>query len=404
MQIAPIPVNEIERLQILRNMNILDSPEEQVYDDLTLLAANICDTPIALISLLDEKRQWFKSHKGLDVTETPRDFAVCAHAILGEGLFEVPDLDEDERFFDNPLVIGSPFLKFYAGIPLIVEGNLHVGTLCVLDYEPKKLNAKQSNMLQALANQVSMQLELRMKRQACEKLSKTKDDFITMINHELRTPLTAIKGALSLMDKNAMKLTSDEKSNLTHIAHRNTDRLLNIVNDIIDITKLSAEKTKLNWEVTSLAYIANLAADLNDTLCKDYGSQLVCELPDNHLQSLVEGDEHWLLQVATSLISNAAKFTYPGDTIILTVAHDVNSVYLTVKDHGPGIVEEMVPIIFDRFEQINNAIHKPPGTGLGLSICKKVVELHQGRIEVESEPGNQTIFRVVLPRVHPNVA
>ncbi|MDH5735411.1 MAG: GAF domain-containing protein, partial [Gammaproteobacteria bacterium] len=128
-----IPDNEDERLTRLRELGIMDTLEEQAYDDLTKLASQICDAPIALVSLIDENRQWFKSHHGIDATETPRNVAFCAHAINSNDLFIIEDADHDERFHDNPLVTSEPFVKFYAGAPLILDKNIRIGTLCVID-------------------------------------------------------------------------------------------------------------------------------------------------------------------------------------------------------------------------------------------------------------------------------
>jgi PAS domain S-box-containing protein len=159
---AKIPKNEKERIQALKDYGILDTLPEEQFDDLTLLASQICKVPIALISLVDEARQWFKSKVGLNVSETPRNVAFCAHAILARELFIVPDLLQDERFKDNPLVIQDPKVRFYAGAPLETPSGFRIGTLCVIDYQPRKLSSEQIQSLQAISRQVVSQMELRL--------------------------------------------------------------------------------------------------------------------------------------------------------------------------------------------------------------------------------------------------
>ncbi|MBP8184895.1 MAG: PAS domain S-box protein, partial [Pseudomonas sp.] len=158
---APLPANEAERLAALARYNILDTPAEEEFDDFTKLAAQICAVPIALVSLIDAQRQWFKSRVGLDAEETAREIAFCAHAILNNQLFEVTNTLEDPRFADNPLVTGAPDIRFYAGAPLTTHDGFNLGTLCVIDRTPRQLNPQQRDALARLGRQVVRQLELR---------------------------------------------------------------------------------------------------------------------------------------------------------------------------------------------------------------------------------------------------
>ncbi len=170
MKRAPVGANEAERLEALRRYAILDTAAEAEFDDFTHLASQICDTPIALISLVDAGRQWFKSKVGIDAPETPRDISFCGHAIHGADIFEIPNALEDERFRDNPLVTAAPNIRFYAGMPLVTPDGHGIGTLCVIDSEPHVLTETQRDALAALGRQVVRQLELRLAMRQQEEL------------------------------------------------------------------------------------------------------------------------------------------------------------------------------------------------------------------------------------------
>lgn len=158
----PLPENEAQRLQALRRYDILDTPPEQAFDDLSMLARLVCDTPTALINLIDDERQWTKSAVGAEVPELPRSLSLCAHAILQpDALMEVPDALADPRFAHNPMVTREGGLRFYAGVPLVTADGHALGSLCVTDVHPRRLDAPQREALRALGRQVVTQLELR---------------------------------------------------------------------------------------------------------------------------------------------------------------------------------------------------------------------------------------------------
>ena len=187
-----MPMNEAARIAAVQKYAILDSEPEQAFDDLTLLASYICHTPIALISLVDESRQWFKSKVGLSTSETSRDIALCSTAILNSEVFVVTDTLQDERFRNNPLVVSEPNIRFYAGAPLITEDGFALGTLCVIDRSPRELSSEQKEALKALSRLVLAQLEFRRNLM----LLKEALDDRTKEEHERQTELRKLQETL----------------------------------------------------------------------------------------------------------------------------------------------------------------------------------------------------------------
>ena len=207
MKTGPLPENEKERLAALHRYNILDTEAEKDFNEIVELASQLCDTPISAISLIDEHRQWFKAKTGLNVEETHRDLAFCAHAIHQPEIMEVSDALKDERFLDNPLVTGDPNIRFYAGMPLITQDGYSLGTLCVIDRQPRKLNEHQLTTLRILAKQVVTLFELRFNisqlKETIQKnkhlanlVEQSKDAIISLDNQRLITSWN--QGAVAL--------------------------------------------------------------------------------------------------------------------------------------------------------------------------------------------------------------
>jgi len=172
---APLKNNEARRLKVLWQYDVLDTVPEEVFDDLTELAARICEAPIALISLIDEDRQWFKAKVGVTLNETSRDISFCSHAIKQQDLFIIPDATQDARFASNPLVTSDPKIRFYAGAPLITPDGYALGSLCVIDKVPRELRSEQKQALRVLARHVMTQLELRRHSKELHEAHEAKD-------------------------------------------------------------------------------------------------------------------------------------------------------------------------------------------------------------------------------------
>jgi GAF domain-containing protein len=242
--ISPLPSNEPERLEALWRYGVLDTAPEEAFDELVQLAARICGTPIALISLVDASRQWFKARVGLEAQETPRDASFCAHALHDTKLFIVHDARADPRFASNPLVVGEPNIRFYAGAPIASPEGLNLGTLCVIDRQPRVLDVEQREALRVLSRQVVGQFELRRllseRAKAAGELDRLKTSFITSVTHDLRTPLTSIRGSLGLLASGAVGELTPDARQLVDIAERNSLRLMALIDEILDFEQGSS--------------------------------------------------------------------------------------------------------------------------------------------------------------------
>ena len=243
MKRPEIPANESDRQAALDRYQILDTLPEQVYDDLAKLAADICGVPIALISLIDRDRQWFKSRVGLDVTETPRDISFCGHVVFENAVLNVPDTTKDPRFVDNPLVMDDPSIRFYAGVPLTTDDQYTLGTLCVIDSQPRELTPQQISQLESLSRLVISQLELRRN----EQVSRLLKSVVESSNDAIIT--TTLDGIITSWNLAATKLfgySADEmvgKSVFILIPPHRVSEENRIVNRIEDQEKVERYET-----------------------------------------------------------------------------------------------------------------------------------------------------------------
>lgn len=396
MEAAPLPDNEDERLAELLSYDVLDTEAEQLFDDLTTLASQICDTPIALISLIDPDRQWFKSRVGLDAEETSREVAFCSHAILQDDVFEIPNASLDPRFHDNPLVTGAPDIRFYAGAPLVSPSGHAIGTLCTIDRKPRKLTESQKTSLQTLSKSVVAHLELKRKNRELERTSQFRSDFLSYVSHEIRTPLNAINTFSRLLEGEAQKLKLPESftTPLSHVT-QSGERLLEIVNSVLDIKQIEAGKMRVMPRAVSTHDFFTHLFSLTKIRAEDGGITFTTTI-DSRVPDTLFFDDTKFGQVALNLLSNAIKFTSRGKSVSAQVKYKNDKLIFNVIDQGIGISEEDQKRLFTPFERMENA-HQISGTGLGLNISKRLIELMDGTIKVSSKVNEGTRISVTLP-------
>jgi signal transduction histidine kinase len=427
---APLPQDEVARLAALQQLGILDTAPEATYDGITRLAAHICQTPVALVSLVDADRQWFKARTGLSATETPRDVAFCAHAILQTDLFIVPDALADERFKDNPLVTSPPKIRFYAGAPLITAAGHALGTLCITDTVPRTLTAEQQEALRVLARLTATQLELRRNtltlarvnaeldreiaerrrveqeraeslqreqaaRAAAEAANRAKDEFLATVSHELRTPLTSMMGWVELLQLGM--LDEAGRAHALEVITKSAQAQAQLIGDLLDISRIVSGRLRLDMQPVELANVIEAAADVVRPAAEAKAIQLHTEFAPT--VGAVAGDPDRLQQVIWNLLANAVKFTPKGGTVEIRLAQRDAHAEIVVADNGAGIAPDLLPYVFDRFRQGDSTTTRQHGgLGLGLAIVRHLVELHGGTVAAESAGSGQgATFRLRLP-------
>ena len=392
---AKHPVNEVERINELYSYNILDSLPESDYDSLTQLASEICNTPISLVSFVDNDRQWFKSRHGLDAIETPREFAFCAHALHHPSqIFIVNDARQDVRFFDNPLVTGDPNVIFYAGIPLTDKDNLPLGTLCVIDNKPRELNSSQRNSLLALSKQVMNLLILRKQNHTLSKTlhqlkekNKELENFSTIAAHDLKSPLIGITSVAQLLSESYHSKIDSNGQYMLDLLSKSSSKLTLMIDSLLTYSKsdIFNKHQKEELLISDLVEETNLFFNCqnNNTLTFSYS-----ELQSININKTV------LNQILVNLISNAIKYNNKPNSIIEVGISENKSHYLFyVEDNGPGIDESNIDKIFIMFETANNSDkYGNQGNGIGLAIVKKLVESNHGEISVDTKVNEGTKF------------
>ncbi|MBW4503544.1 MAG: response regulator [Scytonema hyalinum WJT4-NPBG1] len=408
------PNQESERLRALRRYEILDTPPDGAFESITSIAAKLLKVPISIVSLVDSDRIWFKSHHGLEVQQIDRTPGLCASAILSNEVYTITDASKDVRSLTNPLVVGEMGLRFYAAAPLQTHDGHNLGTLCVIDKQPRSISEEEKSILTDLAAVVIDEMELRLAarkvaqlnaelaqaKEAAEVANNAKSAFLANMSHELRSPLNAILGFSQLMVR-SNTLCAENKENVSMIM-RSGEHLLSLINQVLDFSKIEAGHATLNEKNFDLYQLLDELENMFQLRATNKGLDLLI-IPTSLLPQYVRTDEVKLRQVLINLLSNAIKFTSFGKVTVRVSAfsnqlssaeeNTQQRIYFEVEDTGAGIAADDLDKVFEAFVQTKTGRESQEGTGLGLAITRKFVQLMGGEISVSSQVGCSTTFK-----------
>ncbi|MEV6629699.1 GAF domain-containing sensor histidine kinase [Actinoplanes sp. NPDC051470] len=396
---APRPSNETDRLAALYALGVLDTEAEKDFDDIVALASHVCDVPMSLVSLIDTDRQWFKARTGTDLTETSRELSFCSHAILGKDLLVVPDAQEDARFSDNPMVRQTGGVRFYAGAPLVTTDGFGLGTLCVIDSKPRRLDVEQLQALRALAGQVTAQLELR--RYAVtlanttarlQELERRKDELTALVGGELR-------GSLRLMDTYLDGLGHTgyhdvEMADLVgHAASAHVRGLRELLDHLLRLADAGLGNESLHMRQIDLTRLTQRAVEAVRPIAATKQIWILNQAGGPALP--IVADPVRLEQVLMQLLFAAVKYTPSGGRMrVGTEIESGPAVRLDDMDMPDGERPDLFPHLY--YGTIANPADGP-GPDRGLAVAKRVLDAHHATVALSDRPGDGTSLHVVFP-------
>jgi signal transduction histidine kinase len=385
-------VKELNRLKALDRYDILDSSSELSFDRVAAMAANIFKVAGALITFVDLDRVFVKANSCcLNVQDVPREQSICSLAIQNEDTTVFPDTHLVPALHDNPFTKGEFPIRFYAGVSLKSLDGYNLGTLCIIDNEPRELDDEQQQLLKDLAAVVMDELELRL---AAKKALELQSELLGMVVHNLKNPLSGILGLAQLLPD----YRHDEREilEMSALIADTSEKMLDNLNELLSMSKLQGSEIKLQLEPVDMVELVRSVIQDNSILARQKNQSLFFEeIPSLELQV----DRKRMREIMDNLLSNCIKYTPLEGSIRVVMRVRSNMLRIEFIDNGQGLDAQEIPRVFQKFASISS---EPTGnessTGIGLSIVKTLVELHSGVVWAESEGKDLgSLFVVELP-------
>ena len=404
MEISTI-LQDPKRLDALRSLGLVDARPESGIDRLTELAVQVFKVPVALVSLVDEKRQFFKSCFGLPEPyatsrETPHSHSFCKHVVLSGEPLVVPDAREHPELKSNPAVDELGVIA-YAGVPLLSIDGQRLGSFCVIDNKPRQWTDEQIRVLRCMADCVQTEIASKERlakqdrelQQAAE-VAKRKNIFLAQLSHELRNPLSPILNASQMLCEG--RFSESEKPPIYELLHEQTLQVVRMVNDMLDLSRVEQGKIRVDKTPVDLHSVIDSSINATRSSATEQGHSITVQKSDQPL--IVLGDFDRLVQIVSNLLTNACRYTPEGGEICVNSAQDEGQAVLRVIDNGVGIPADQLDEVFKVFNQVAPIEKSKQGLGLGLALVKQLVNLHSGSVAVKSPGINQgSEFQITIP-------
>ncbi len=400
MKKAPIPKNEKERIKAVRKIKLLDTAPETRFDRITKLASRLLGTPISTLTLVDTNREWFKSVCGLSQNEGERAISFCGHAMLADGLFIIPDTKKDKRFADNPMVVGKPYIRFYAGVPIFSADGHRIGTFCVKDHRPRTLSKNDIELLKALAAWSQAEINLHnvdvalqtvqkmekqhaqiMKKKLEQRENKKRYEFISMISHQLRTPVSSARFVLEMMQE-------EKSSESLRKAYQKIVSLNDIIGTLLFFIENGDHMESFGTYQPDCVNINNALRgqmQLLEQYCVGKKITVSWNVPT---ESVVWCNPIVLNRILYSVLENAIMYNRESGLVTISAKTDATHVIVTVQDTGYGVPAKEKKKIFSKYFRATNAsLGNNEGSGLSLYIAYTLIKMFAGNVRFDTVEG-----------------